>query len=92
MDACCQKSPKVRSDRFLNRALGIFVVGYRWLLSPLFGPSCRFHPSCSEYALEALQQHNAAKALLLIVWRILRCNPFSKGGYDPVVPEKTSKE
>jgi len=50
----------------------------------LFGPSCKYVPSCSSYALEAFQQHNFFYASWLTVWRILRCNPFSKGGFDPV--------
>ena len=47
-------------------------------------PTCRFTPTCSQYALEAVQEHGACKGLLLALWRILRCNPFCKGGYDPV--------
>jgi putative membrane protein insertion efficiency factor len=55
----------------------------RWL-SPLLPPACRFHPSCSVYALEALQKHGALRGLRLIVWRLLRCQPFHPGGFDPV--------
>jgi len=47
---------------------------------------CRFEPSCSRYALDALERHGALKGALLAVWRVLRCNPLSKGGYDPVPP------
>jgi hypothetical protein len=50
----------------------------------LLPPSCRFTPTCSEYAMEALSKHGAWKGSLLAIWRILRCNPFCKGGYDPV--------
>ena len=53
-------------------------------------PTCRYHPSCSTYAYEAYEKHNFFYASILSVWRILRCNPFSKGGYDPV--PKTKKE
>ena len=66
----------------------------RWI-SPLLGSNCRFTPTCSQYAIEALQKHGALKGLLLAVWRILRCNPFGKAGYDPVpdeFPRKTRKE
>ncbi|MFQ5694303.1 MAG: membrane protein insertion efficiency factor YidD [Nitrospinota bacterium] len=57
---------------------------YRILLAPLFPPSCRFSPSCSEYALQAIERYRAPKALLLIVKRVLRCHPYHPGGYDPV--------
>lgn len=57
---------------------------YRRWLSPLLPPACRFHPSCSVYALEALQKHGALRGLRLTVWRLLRCQPFHPGGFDPV--------
>ena len=60
---------------------------YRRYLSRHKAPCCRFTPTCSAYALEALERHGAIVGLLLTVWRILRCNPWSKGGYDPV-PER----
>ena len=61
------------------------VKFYRRYLSPLKGNvHCRYIPTCSQYALEALDKHGALKGTILAVWRILRCNPFSKGGYDPV--------
>jgi putative membrane protein insertion efficiency factor len=50
-------------------------------------PKCRFHPTCSQYAVEAIQQHGAAKGGILAIWRICRCNPFCKGGFDPVPSE-----
>ncbi|MGL4667790.1 MAG: membrane protein insertion efficiency factor YidD [Saezia sp.] len=70
------------------RAFLIYLVkGYRLFFSPWVGNSCRFEPTCSQYALIALEKHGAAYGVLLIVWRILRCQPWCKGGYDPV-PEK----
>ncbi|HYF80332.1 MAG TPA: membrane protein insertion efficiency factor YidD [Symbiobacteriaceae bacterium] len=58
---------------------------YRRYLSPLKGgPTCRFHPTCSQYAYEALERHGAMKGTYLAVRRILRCHPFHPGGYDPV--------
>lgn len=64
---------------------------YRKNISPLSPPKCRFSPTCSAYALEALEVHGAFKGSCLALWRLLRCNPFSKGGYDPVPPRKKSK-
>ncbi|MBQ8983492.1 MAG: membrane protein insertion efficiency factor YidD [Lachnospiraceae bacterium] len=58
---------------------------YRRYLSPLKGHgTCKYYPTCSQYAMEAIEKYGAGKGTLLAVWRILRCNPFSKGGYDPV--------
>lgn len=70
----------------------IFLIGlYRKYISPLKSkPSCRFYPTCSQYAIEALEKRGLIVGLLLTVWRILRCNPFCKGGYDPV-PNKVKK-
>ena len=63
----------------------LFVVrGYRLLLSPWLGNSCRFEPSCSAYALQALQRHGAAGGSYLTLHRIARCHPFCRGGHDPV--------
>lgn len=53
---------------------------------------CKFKPTCSNYAIEALEIHGVFKGSLLAIWRILRCNPFSKGGYDPVPPKKSDKK
>ena len=58
---------------------------YRKYLSPLKGhTTCKYFPTCSQYAIEAIEKYGVLKGGLLAVWRILRCNPFSKGGYDPV--------
>lgn len=57
---------------------------YQRYISPLKGTKCPYVPSCSQYGAEAIQKYGAFKGSLLAVWRILRCNPFSKGGYDPV--------
>jgi len=72
----------------LRRILVLLVEGYRRCISPLLPPLCRFEPSCSLYAREAIQRHGALKGVLLAAWRILRCNPFNRGGlFDPVPPE-----
>jgi putative membrane protein insertion efficiency factor len=57
---------------------------YKRFVSPLMPPACRFHPSCSEYAAQAVEAHGALKGSVLAVGRVLRCNPWSAGGFDPV--------
>jgi putative membrane protein insertion efficiency factor len=58
---------------------------YKWLVSPLLPPACRYVPSCSEYAMEAIELHGALRGGMKAAWRLLRCHPFARGGYDPVV-------
>ncbi len=65
------------------------IRAYQLCISPLHGPCCRFTPTCSAYALEAIQKHGPVKGLFLSTKRILKCNPFHEGGYDPV-PENCS--
>jgi hypothetical protein len=64
-------------------ALWILRSYKRWI-SPLFPPSCRYVPTCSEYAMEAVDLHGVLRGGLMAAWRLLRCHPFVKGGYDPV--------
>lgn len=66
--------------------LAFIVRAYQWTIRPLIGPNCRFHPSCSDYAIEALQTHGALRGSVLTTRRILRCNPWHAGGLDPVPP------
>ena len=68
----------------MKRMLIALVLFYRKRVSPLSPPKCRFAPTCSAYALEALEKYGAFKGGYLSIWRILRCNPFCKSGYDPV--------
>ena len=67
-----------------RRALAGLIRGYQIALSPLLPPSCRFYPSCSQYALEAVNRHGALKGGWLAARRLARCHPFNPGGYDPV--------
>ena len=70
----------------LKKILIILINGYRRLISPLFPPSCRFQPTCSQYAIEAIEKFGALRGSWLAIKRILRCHPFHPGGYDPVPP------
>ena len=68
----------------LRQLLILPIRIYQRFISPLTPPSCRFTPTCSQYAWEAIWTYGALKGTGLAIWRILRCNPFCKGGYDPV--------
>jgi len=65
----------------------LFIIYYRKYLSPLFPRSCRFYPTCSEYVYQAVQKFGVRKGSTLGIKRILRCNPFNTGGYDPLPKE-----
>lgn len=67
----------------------LLVRGYQKFISPLFPPRCKYYPTCSHYALDALEKHGFIKGSILAVWRILRCNPWSRGGVDYVPDEFT---
>jgi len=74
----------------VNLAAHSFVAAvrvYQWTIRPVLGSNCRFHPSCSDYAAEAIATHGAVRGTGLAVRRILRCNPWSEGGFDPVPPQ-----
>ena len=64
-------------------AVAGLIQGYRLVVRPFLPPACRFEPSCSEYAREAVRAHGVARGLWLAAWRICRCHPFHPGGYDP---------
>ena len=76
----------------MNLLLRFLVRGYQRVISPVLGPGkCRFEPSCSTYALEALERHGTLRGLRLSIGRLLRCQPLCRGGYDPVpLPEDES--
>lgn len=71
-------------QKIMTKILVALVKGYQLVLSPFFGQQCRFTPTCSQYAIEALQNHGPARGLLLTVKRMLRCHPWHTGGHDPV--------
>lgn len=70
--------------RIPNKLVIILIRAYQLMISPFLPASCRFTPTCSEYGKAAFLKYNVFKALYLTLWRILRCNPFSRGGYDPL--------
>ena len=75
----------------MKRVLIWLVRGYKRFISPLLPPACRYTPTCSEYALEAIQKYGALRGGWMALKRILRCHPFHPGGYDPVPPKKPHK-
>lgn len=68
----------------MRKVLLALIWLYQKLVSPLYPPCCRFSPTCSDYAMQAVTRHGAFKGGLLALWRFLRCQPFARGGYDPV--------
>ena len=75
-----------------GRRAAVFVLrAYQRLLSPLLGPRCKYYPSCSEYAVQAIARFGILRGLVLAMWRLLRCNPFSHGGFDPVENQRLFK-
>ncbi|MFL5931170.1 MAG: membrane protein insertion efficiency factor YidD [Gaiellaceae bacterium] len=66
----------------IARFLVLLVRGYQRALSPLLGDRCKYHPTCSQYAVDALREHGALRGTVLAAWRVLRCNPWSAGGVD----------
>lgn len=76
----------------MKRILIWLIRAYQKGISPMMGPSCRFVPSCSQYAIDAIGHYGAIRGIIKSIWRVLRCNPFSKGGYDPAVPKADDSE
>jgi uncharacterized protein len=77
-----------RPGRLVAAALVLPIRAYQLVVSPLLGPRCRFYPSCSAYAVEALQVHGPLRGLWLAARRLLRCHPWNPGGLDPVPPTR----
>jgi hypothetical protein len=75
----------------LRRVVVLPIRAYQLLLSPLVGQRCRYYPSCSEYAVQAVQRYGILRGLVLAGWRLLRCNPWSRGGFDPVEEQRLFK-
>jgi putative membrane protein insertion efficiency factor len=77
--------------RRLRRLWVLPIRAYQLLLSPLVGERCKYYPSCSEYAVQAIQRFGILRGLVLAGWRLLRCNPWSAGGFDPVEDQRLFK-
>ena len=76
----------------LNKTIIKIIKLYKYLISPLIGDNCRYFPSCSDYSVDALKSFNFLKAFYLIFKRILSCNPWGKGGFDPIKKEMKVKK
>ena len=74
----------------MKKILVSLIRGYRYAISPLIGANCRFHPTCSSYAIQAIERFGVIKGCWLTIRRILRCHPWHSGGYDPVPKKKNS--
>ncbi|MGB5622727.1 MAG: membrane protein insertion efficiency factor YidD [Gammaproteobacteria bacterium] len=70
----------------MRRILVILIRAYQWLLSPFLGQNCRYHPSCSQFAVEAVERHGPIRGTWMALRRVGRCHPWHEGGYDPVPP------
>jgi len=86
-EAGSQRPEEISMNQFTQRVTLHLLRGYKWAVSPLFPPACRFIPTCSEYAMEAVERFGALRGGLVAVGRLLRCHPFVKGGYDPVIKD-----
>ena len=75
--------------KLARKAVLVLLRGYKWVLSPMLPPSCRYVPTCSEYAMEAVERYGPLRGGWMAIRRVLRCHPFVKGGYDPVMRHET---
>jgi putative membrane protein insertion efficiency factor len=76
-----------RLNQFAQYVVLLMLRGYKWAISPLFPPACRYVPTCSEYAMDAVERYGALRGTVMAVGRVLRCHPLARGGYDPVVSQ-----
>jgi len=79
-------------SRTIKTAMLALLRGYKWAISPLLPPSCRYVPTCSEYAVEAIERYGALRGSAMSIWRVLRCHPFVQGGHDPVPLDRVAPE
>ena len=83
-----KKIKSIKINNLIKKGLLKIIRFYQYGISPLLGPRCRFTPTCSQYSHEAIIEHGVFKGLYLGIKRVLKCNPFFKGGYDPVPCKK----
>lgn len=83
-----RETPSRTASGLATKLLLLPIRAYRRLLSPLLGPRCRYYPSCSAYAEQALTELGPVRGTIVAVWRLLRCNPLSKGGLDPLTERR----
>jgi putative membrane protein insertion efficiency factor len=81
---------EIRVNSISQQAVLGLLRAYRWAISPLLPPACRYVPTCSEYAMEAVERYGALRGSAMAVWRVLRCHPFTQGGVDPVMKSSCS--
>lgn len=74
--------------RIIRNIICFAIRSYQYVISPCLGSRCRFHPSCSHYAIDALEHYGVLKGLFFACCRLLKCHPWSRGGYDPILPNK----
>ena len=79
-------------NQMLKTVVLFLLRAYKWAVSPMFLPACRYVPTCSEYAMEAVDCYGAVRGSVMALWRVLRCHPLAKGGVDPVVAPKSSTQ
>ena len=92
--ASVRRPPRLRKRPPDERPSPLVVLpirAYQKLLSPMVGERCKYYPSCSEYAAQAIQRYGILRGLVLAGWRLLRCNPWSRGGFDPVEEQRLFK-
>jgi len=78
-------------NKFGQRSIRGLIKCYQWVMSPMLPMACRFYPTCSNYAIAAVEQYGVGKGIWKAVLRILRCQPWSAGGYDPVLPNEENE-
>lgn len=91
--SCCKnKSNQSHAKTFIGRGFIVFIRLYQLAISPLLGQRCRFYPTCSQYAITAIDEHGSLRGTLLIIKRLAKCHPFHSGGIDLVPTPKNNTE